>query len=87
MGFNDILIYRWATPLPIITGPEALRPTLSRGLPFSQLFILSANTYKTLDVCVINFELYHIDMQRRGMFWWDVSESVRIKVSFANQYG
>jgi hypothetical protein len=34
---------RWATPLPIITGPEALRPTLSRGLPFSQLHYVTAS--------------------------------------------
>jgi hypothetical protein len=37
MGFGFCLFIGWATPLPIITGPEALRPTLSRSLPFSQL--------------------------------------------------
>jgi len=36
MGFILQFIAGWATPLPIIAGPEALRPTLSRGLPFSQ---------------------------------------------------
>jgi hypothetical protein len=28
----------WVTPLPIVIGPEALRPALSRGLPFSHFF-------------------------------------------------
>jgi len=37
MGLNVCLFIGWATPLPIIPGPEALRPTLSRSLPFSQL--------------------------------------------------
>jgi hypothetical protein len=34
-----------ATPLPIIAGPEALRPTLSRGLPF-YLSLLSEDWMK-----------------------------------------
>jgi len=40
---------RWATPLPIIAGPEALRPTLLRGLPFSQHlhFIFRLYRHKT----------------------------------------
>jgi len=32
-----------ATPLPIIAGPEALRPTLSRGLPLSYYVIERLN--------------------------------------------
>jgi len=34
MGFGVEFLATEATPLPIIVGPVALRPTLSRGLPF-----------------------------------------------------
>jgi hypothetical protein len=40
MGFDIEFLTSPAVPLPIIIGPETLRPTLSEGLPFSQLFYL-----------------------------------------------
>ena len=41
MGFHTKLPdYRRATPLSIISGPEVLRPTFSRGLPFSCVLII-----------------------------------------------
>jgi hypothetical protein len=42
-----------ATPLPIVTGPEALRPTLSRGLPFSHLSFLSAQKQETFRIILL----------------------------------
>ena len=42
---------RWVAPLPIIIRPVALRPILSKGLPFSQLPLLSASQGKTFEVC------------------------------------
>jgi len=38
--------YRRATPLSIISGPEVLRPTLSRGLPFSCILIIGKKLSK-----------------------------------------
>jgi len=38
MGYSIKFLGSWATPLPNIAGPEALRPILSKGLPFSRVF-------------------------------------------------
>jgi hypothetical protein len=41
MGLDIDFLASPAVPLPIIVGPETLRPTLSEGLPFSDYFVLS----------------------------------------------
>jgi hypothetical protein len=46
MGFDIEFLASPAVPLPIIIRPETLRPTLSEGLPFSQL------SYLDLDVLI-----------------------------------
>jgi hypothetical protein len=44
MGFSIESFTGWATPLSAVGEPEALRPTLSRGLPFSQLLYSNIGT-------------------------------------------
>jgi hypothetical protein len=66
-----------ATPLPIITGPEALRPTLSRGLPFSQHLYFYVLDYigteqKMFRGLYKKNALFYVDISHCGYFGWVV---------------
>jgi hypothetical protein len=74
MGFNTSHAIGWATPLPIITGPEALRPTLSRSLPFSQrYFYLMIYRHKTENPLAFISPLSALILKFDDVFFYIVS--------------
>jgi len=79
MGFN-VKFNRWATPLPIITRPEALRPTLSKGLPFHNYLYYRQKLYKTLEQSVYIFESFHIIVLHCGIMLGHFSIHVHSKL-------